>query len=227
MLFKPLNLAIVDESMLFRKLLRSNFSEQDKLNVVIDTSELYDLLQKPTDYPLDILIIDILLRKHNIRDLLKQIYQEHPNIRILILSMCSDIEIISDLLDQGVYGYVSKTDSPEELMKAIVSICEGKIYRNRFFTELLYLGIQRNAGQVPHGKKIKLRDREVKILQLLWEEKSNKEIADLIHLSIRSVEKIKQDLKDRIGAKSTVGLLKYAVENKIIYGASKPHYYQL
>jgi DNA-binding NarL/FixJ family response regulator len=227
MLLKPLNLAIVDESMLFRKLLRSNFSEQDKLNVVIDTSELYDLLQKPKDYPVDILIIDVLLRKHNIRDSLKQIYQEHPNIRILILSMCTDIEVISDLLNLGVYGYVSKTDSPEELMKAVVSICEGKIYRNRFFTELLYLGIQRDAGQVRHGEKLKLRDREVKILQLLWEEKSNKEIADLIHLSLRSIEKIKQDLKDKIGAKSTVGLLKYAVENKIIYAASKSHYYQL
>lgn len=223
MQFKLWNLAIVDESTLFRKLLRSNFIEQERLNVAIDTSELYDLFQKLKDYPVDVLIIDVLMQQQNIRDSLRRIHQEYPDIKILILSMCTDVGIISDLLNLGVYGYVSKTDHPEELMKAVISICEGKIYRNRYFTEMLYLGIQRNIEQLADDKNIKLTDREVRILELLWEEKSNKEIADLVHLSIRSVEKIRQNIKDKIGVKSTVGLLRYAVENNIIYTTPKPH----
>ncbi|HWV68012.1 response regulator transcription factor, partial [Chitinophaga sp.] len=150
--------------------------------------------------------------------------EEYPGIKILILSMCTDVEIISDLLNLGIYGYVSKTDSPEELQKAVVSVCTGKIYRNRFFTELLYWGVQKNVAQLAYDKSMKLTDREVKILQLLWNEKSNREIADLVHLSIRSVEKIRQIIKDKIGAKSTVGLLRYAVENNIIHTAAKPQF---
>lgn len=221
---KPWNLAIVDESLLFRKLLRSKFSEQNNLNVAIDTSELYDLFQMLTDYPVDVLIIDVIMHNQNISDSLRRIYEEYPGIKILILSMCTDVEIISDLLNLGIYGYVSKTDSPEELQKAVVSVCTGKIYRNRFFTELLYWGVQKNVAQLAYDKSMKLTDREVKILQLLWNEKSNREIADLVHLSIRSVEKIRQIIKDKIGAKSTVGLLRYAVENNIIHTAAKPQF---
>lgn len=221
---KPWNLAIVDESLLFRKLLRSKFSEQNNLNVAIDTSELYDLFQMLTDYPVDVLIIDVIMHNRNISDSLRRIYEEYPGIKILILSMCTDVEIISDLLNLGIYGYVSKTDSPEELQKAVVSVCTGKIYRNRFFTELLYWGVQKNVAQLAYDKSMKLTDREVKILQLLWNEKSNREIADLVHLSIRSVEKIRQIIKDKIGAKSTVGLLRYAVENNIIHTAAKPQF---
>jgi DNA-binding NarL/FixJ family response regulator len=59
-------------------------------------------------------------------------------------------------------------------------------------------------------------DREIEILKLLWEEKSNKEIADHLFLSVRSVEKIRQDMKEKTGVKSTIGLLKYAIKKRII-----------
>jgi DNA-binding NarL/FixJ family response regulator len=63
---------------------------------------------------------------------------------------------------------------------------------------------------------VPLTGREKKVLQLLWEEKNNKEIADEIFLSVRSIEKIRQDMKEKLGIKSTVGLFKYAIERKII-----------
>lgn len=63
---------------------------------------------------------------------------------------------------------------------------------------------------------ISLNDREKRLLQLLWEEKSNKEIAQSLYISVRTVEKAKQTIKDKLGIKSTVGILKYAIKNKII-----------
>jgi DNA-binding CsgD family transcriptional regulator len=66
------------------------------------------------------------------------------------------------------------------------------------------------------SSQVNINEREKKILQLLWEEKSNKEIADELFLGIRTVERIRQDLKEKVGAKSTVGLLKYAINQKII-----------
>lgn len=66
------------------------------------------------------------------------------------------------------------------------------------------------------AQAVVLNEREKEILQLLWEEKSNKEIAEHLFLSVRSVEKIRQDMKEKVSARSTVGLLKYAIHNNII-----------
>jgi len=68
---------------------------------------------------------------------------------------------------------------------------------------------------------VSLNEREKKMLQLIWEEKSNKEIADELFLGVRSVEKIRQDMKEKMGVKSTVGLLKYAINQRIIGVNSK------
>lgn len=130
--------------------------------------------------------------------------------------MCTDSDLISDLLDMGIHGYISKSDEPEELLQAIRAAAENRIYRNRLFTEALYRHKQNTFRAYSDGNTVLLNDREKKILQLLWEEKSNKEIADALYLGVRSVEKIRQDMKEKVGAKSTVGLLKYAIAKRII-----------
>ena len=63
-----------------------------------------------------------------------------------------------------------------------------------------------------------LNDREKKIIRLLWEEKSNKEIADELFIGIRTVERTRQEMKEKVGVKSTVGLIKFAIQKKIIFG---------
>jgi len=97
-----------------------------------------------------------------------------------------------------------------------VSISEQRIYRSRLFTEVLYWNKQNKIKASPGMINISLSEREQAILRLLWEEKSNKEIADALFLSVRSVEKIRQDMKEKLGVKSTIGLLKYALQKTII-----------
>jgi DNA-binding NarL/FixJ family response regulator len=103
-----------------------------------------------------------------------------------------------------------------ELIRAILSVAENKIYRSRLFTEVLYWNKQVNIKRDSASGNITLSDREKEILQLLWEEKSNKEIASQLFLSIRSIEKIKQDMKEKLEVKSTIGLLKCAINKQII-----------
>jgi DNA-binding NarL/FixJ family response regulator len=142
--------------------------------------------------------------------------REYPDIKILVLSMSNDMDLISDLLDSGIHGYISKSDEPEDLVQAIYTVSDNRIYHNKIYTEALYWNKQNTIRARNEGARALLNEREKKILQLLWEEKSNKEIADELFLGVRSVEKIRQDIKEKIGAKSTVGLLKYAIEKKII-----------
>lgn len=216
MLFRPLNLAIVDDHSLFRKTLRTFLSEQKDINVVIQAAGIFELIDKLRQHPADVLLMDIFMPELNGNDALKMIRTEYPDIKILILSMCMDMDLIGDLLDSGIHGYISKSDEPEELLQAVHAVSDGRIYRNRIFTEALYWNKQNNIKSYKHEPLMALNDRESKILQLIWEEKSNKEMADELFLGVRSVEKIRQDMKEKLGVKSTVGLLKYAITQKII-----------
>ena len=215
MLEGAINLAIMDDHALFRKMLKNYLSGQKDMNVVIETSHTDDLLGQLRNSSVDVLLIDMIMPQVNDNDIIKIIRREYSEIKILILSMCIDLDIISGLLDSGIHGYVSKTDEPEELVKAIIAVSENKIYRTRLLTDALYRNKQNNIIADSYGN-YSLSEREKKVLQLLWEEKSNKEIADHLFLSVRSIEKIRQDMKEKLGVKSTVGLIKYAIKKKIL-----------
>ncbi|MBN9381677.1 MAG: response regulator transcription factor [Chitinophagaceae bacterium] len=218
MLSRPINLAIVDDHALFRKTLKNFLSEQHNMNVVVQASDIFDLLNKLKSVPVDVLLMDLFMPELNENEALKLVRSEHPDIRILILSMSTDMDLISDLLDTGIHGYVSKGDEPEDLLQAIKAVSENRLYRNRLITEALYRSREHNINTKADNERltVNLNEREKKILQLIWEEKSNKEIAEELFLGIRSIEKIRQDLKEKIAVKSTVGLLKYAISRKII-----------
>lgn len=221
MLSKSINLALVDDHTLFRKALKNYLSEQKNINVVIQASDIPDLLRKLKDCYVHVLLMDVYMPQSDIHETVRTIRNLYPDTKILVLSMCTDMGLLSELLDLGISGYVSKADEPEELMRAIISLSEQRIYRSQLFTEIMYWGKQYNVRVSASLNHVALNEREKEIIRLLWEEKSNKEIADHLFLSVRSVEKIRQDLKEKVGAKSTVGLLKYAITKRII-DANKP-----
>lgn len=209
------NVAILDDNTLFRKTLKFYISEQKDINVVIQSPNVYDLLNKLRTSKVDVLLMDILMPQISAHEAIALIQNQYPDIKMLILSMCTDLDLLSDLMDFGVYGIISKADEPEELIQAIISLSRQKLYQSKIFTEVMYwnkehYSVNRNHVSIP------LNEREKEVIQLLWEEKSNKEIAEHLFLSVRSVEKIRQDMKEKLSVKSTVGLFKYGITNKII-----------
>lgn len=216
MLPESINVAIVEDHTLVRRLLHSYISEQRNMNVVLMSPDITDLLKRLPASHAHILVMDLFMPGLSGFEAVELIKTKFPDLKILVLSMCSDMNLLSDLLDLGVYGILSKAEEPEELVRAINSICEQRIYRSKLFTEAMYWNKQVNIKTDTDSIDITLTDREKKILELLWEEKSNKEIAGELFLSVRSIEKMRQDLKEKLGIKSTIGLLKYAINKKII-----------
>lgn len=220
MLSKFINIGIVDDHALFRKSLKNYLAEQVNINVRIQASQMDELVGKLMHFPIDVLLMDLFMPGTNGSDAVRIVRAAYPDIRILILSMNSDMELISDLLDSGIHGYISKSDEPEELLEGIQAVAEGRIYRNRMFTEALYWSKQHNMQTFGKATFVELNEREKRVIQLIWEEKSNKEMANELFLGVRSVEKIRQELKEKIGVRSTVGLLKYAISNRIVGDSS-------
>lgn len=216
MSLKIKNLALLDESNLFEKILKKYLLDPEPVNVVIQATDGVDLFTKLSNFDVDILLTDISVNQKNMCDIIAAIRQSYPKIRILVLSMNTDISTVSELVDMGIHGYISKKDDPEELVQAIRLVANGMIYRNKIFTEALYWNKQHNVKPAPDKEDILLSDREKDLLQLLWSEKSNREIAEHFFLSVRSVEKMRQHMKEKLGIRSTIGLLKYAIDKKII-----------
>ena len=214
-----INVAIVDDHTLFRRTLIHYLSAQKNIIVSVQASDTPELLNKLKTTPVDLLLMDIFLPPVDVVDALQLIRFEYPEMKILVITVCNDLENITELLDLGINGFISKDDEPEDLVNAIRAISENKVYHTRSFTEALFRTKQFNMTNETF-REASLNEREKKILQLLWEEKSNKDIADELFLSIRSVEKIRQDMKDKVGVKSTIGLIKYAVHKKI-FGSGK------
>lgn len=214
MMINPIKLAIADDHSLVRKSINSYLSQQTNLNVVFQASDAAELLYKLADSTIDILLTELFMPEPML-DVLPKIRQRYPEIKILVLSMSTDLDLVSEILDIGVHGCLSKSDDPEELIMAIIAASHNQIYRNRLYTEALYWNKQQKVGKEVK-ERVLLTEREKKILALLWEEKSDKEIADEIYLSVKSVEKIKHDMKEKLGVRSTIGLLKHAVEKRII-----------
>src|SRR6186713_1987971 len=143
MLLRSINLAIVDDHALFRKTLK-NFLSDKNINVAVQAADIFDLLNKLKTSSIDVLLMDVFLPELNGNDALKIIRSEYPDIKILMLSMSTDMDLISDLLDAGIHGYISKSEEPEELLQAIHVVADNRIYRNRLFTEALYWNKQNN-----------------------------------------------------------------------------------
>jgi DNA-binding NarL/FixJ family response regulator len=207
------SIAIADDHTLFRKALKGFLTQRNHLQVSIEVSTAIELLEQLKTKPVDILVTDISMPELSGFEAVKIIRSMYPKIKVIILSMYTDLEMVNDLIDIGIHAYISKADEPEHLLQALNAVIENRVYKNKIFTDALYWHRQ-------FGEKLKtnvtLEEREKRILQLLWEEKSNKEIADEVFLGVRSIEKIRQAMKEKLGVKSTIGLLKYGLNKKII-----------
>ena len=217
MIANPISIGIVDDHTLVRKALMNWLSQVSYFNVKLeaaDGTELFDKLYE--DSAVDVLVLDLNMPGMDCKECLRQLREKYHHIKVLILSMSLDKNMINELLDLGVYGYLFKGDEISELSEAILAASTSRIYRNKILTEALYWGNNHTTKYDNFSHDFFFTEKQKKILHLLWEEKSTQEIADEVFLSVSAVDKIKQQLKEKTGAKSTVGLIKYAIEKKII-----------
>ena len=212
---KPIKLGIADSHRLFCEVLKNFFGHHSRIHTVFDTAE-YNLLTTLETAHIDVLLMEIVTPGMKGIETLKTIRSSYPDLKVIILSMATDLKLVDELFDLGIHAYISKADEPENLLQAIISATEDKIYRNKILTDALYYNRRENMKRNAKNTVVDLDERERKILQMLWEEKSNQDIAKEFFLGVRSIEKIRRALKEKIGTKSSIGLIKYALNNRII-----------
>lgn len=202
---------IVDDHQIVIDGLRSLLQGEDGFEVTGECANPLVVMDMLAATQVDILLTDIHMNGLSGVELTRQVKKEYPNIRILALSMFGDSGVIRQMIDAGVDGYVLKNTGKHELIDALDKIASGNGYFSPAITQELTKALANNNNDGTH-----LTNREIEIIRLIEKEYSNKQIADELCISERTVETHRKNIFRKTNTQNVVGLLKYAYENKIV-----------
>jgi DNA-binding NarL/FixJ family response regulator len=205
---KP-GIIIVDDHKLFRSGLKYILEESGLYQVMAEASNGAEFLDLLRDISPDLVILDINMPVMNGIEASKKAITLYPGLSILILSMHSESEYYTTLLETGVRGFVLKDADNEEFFMAIQKVLRGGTY----FSQELLLNIIRKES---HTNTVKLSRREREVLELLSKGHSNQEISVFLNISQRTVERHRTILLEKTGSRNSVSLIVYAIKNKLI-----------
>jgi DNA-binding NarL/FixJ family response regulator len=163
----------------------------------------------------DVILMDIAMPVLNGLEATRQIMAERPTAKVLILSAHSDDEYLERAANAGVAGFLEKQTSAEVLTKAIVEVAAGRVY----FSPSIAKRLSREAGKRTPGIATaakRLTKRESEVLQLIAEGGTNKHVASELGISVKTVEKHRQHLMDKLRIHDTAGLTRFAISSGVI-----------
>ncbi len=209
-----LKILIVDDHQILIDGIEAMLQDVDNFEVVNKLLDGKIALSYLAHNPVDILLTDLYMPKMTGIELTQRVKKDFPDVKVLALSVSYDVSIVHDLMDAGISGFILKTIGRNELIEAINEVSRGNVYFSREVSnEILRSLASRNDSE---EETYRLTDREIEILKLISQEFSNADIAKQLYISERTVETHRKNIYRKTNTKTIVGLIKYAVERKLI-----------
>ena len=207
----PYRIVLADDHTIVRQGIKRMIEEKADLTVVGEASDGLELLSLLKFLDTDLVILDISMPRLRGIEAIRELKKIFPDVKILVLTMYKNKELLHQAISSGADGYVLKEDSDKELYSAIEKVRRGKIYISPRLTE----GLTNDWTQTRRGifkPALKpLTKREMEVLRLIAEGKSNKEIANLLFISIRTAQNHRFKIMNKLGIKKTTDLIRYAI----------------
>lgn len=208
-----ISLALVDDHQIVIDGLMSLLKGEDKYEFAFATTQPAEVIEQMEQQHVDILLTDVQMPGVPGNVLAREVKKRFPKVRIMALSMSGEGDIVNEMINEAdISGYVLKNIGKKELMTAIDKIASGGIY----FSEGVLEELNRAAKRKKETEEAHLTSREIEIIRLIEKEFSNKQIAETLFISERTVETHRKNIFRKTNTNSVIGLVKYAYEHKLI-----------
>jgi DNA-binding NarL/FixJ family response regulator len=211
----PATVLLIDDHPLVRKGMVDLINGESDLKVVADVGTVAEAVDAVGKHQPQIVVCDLSLRDGSGLDLIRQLHQTYPSIPILVLSMHDESLYAERVLRHGASGYIMKHEATDQVLAAIRQVLKGEMYLSPALAGQLLqrLVVTKTApGQSPLTK---LSDRELEIFQLIGRGLPSRQIAEMLFLSVKTVETHRENIKRKLGINSAGELLRFAIEQSL------------
>ena len=208
-----MNILIADDHSIVRRGLQQIVAMRPGWKVVAEVSAADDVLPLLRSGPIDVLILDVSLGLRSGIDLLGHIRAEFPALPVLMLSMYAEEQYAIRCLRAGASGYIQKDRSPEELIEAIQRVAMGRTYVSEAVAEQMTADVKRGSAGAPHER---LSAREFEVFRQLGQGKSATDIAEALHLSVKTVSTYRTRILMKTGFKTNAEIIAYAIRTGLL-----------
>lgn len=214
---QQIKVAIADDHKIFRDGIRMALKDKEYLKIIWEAEDGKDLMHKLKIKLPDVILMDIRMPEVDGINAISIIRKEFENLKIIILTMYDDQEMITKMMEMGANAYLTKTTDPEEIYQAILTCMNDDFYFNDLVNKAVLLKLQhKKTVRQFYPNPVKFNDKELKILKLIAEDKTTEEISKEVFLSPRTIETIRQNMKQKAGVKTIAGLVMYGMRNKML-----------
>jgi DNA-binding NarL/FixJ family response regulator len=214
---KPYCVILADDHILVRRGLRRILEEKPNLEIVGEVGDGLELLNLLNKIEPSLIILDVSMPNLRGIEAIPEIRHVRPAAKVLMLTMHNDEEYLYQAISAGADGYLLKEDAEKELFSAIESIQVGRIYISPGLADQSmqnWAKMRRGEDDSRASEVLTIRQRE--ILKMIAEGKSNKEIGDMLCISVRTVERHRANMMDKLNIRKTAELVQYALKKRYI-----------
>ena len=221
---KKITVLLSDDHTIVREGLRMLLEKEADIHVVGEAADGHQAVREAKRLKPDVVVLDLSMPLLNGLEAARQIAKEVPSARILILSAYTDDAYVEDAVKAGAAGYLVKQTAGHDLLRAVREVASG----NAFFSPSVARRMLKQwQEKFPNGKPVKakalaLTSRQMEVLQLIAEGHATKQIAGLLSLSIKTVEKHRQDLMNTLNIHNIASLTRYAVSSGVVESNRMP-----
>lgn len=214
---QQIKVAIADDHKIFRDGIKMALKDREYLKILWEAEDGIDLMHKLQLIEPDILLMDIRMPEFDGIRAISTMRKEHEAVKIIVLSMYDDQEMITKMMEIGANAYLTKTTDPDEIYQAILTCMSDDFYFNDLVNKAVLLKLQhKKTARQFYPTPVKFTEKELNILKLIAEDKTTEEISKEVFLSPRTIETIRQKMKEKVGAKTIAGLVMYAMRNRLL-----------
>ena len=202
---------IVDDHPLVRSGLSAVLQSEPNLRICCEAESMTEALQLVAKLTPDLVIIDLSLKDGDGLELVKRLKKKHPRLKMLVCSVFDESLFARRALTAGAMGYISKKEATKRIIEAVRSVLRGEFFVS---DEMIQQTLQDLAkqGQQPHDFLTTLSDREWQVYRLIGSGVSNAQIAEQLHISVKTVENHKETLKKKLNLASAKDLTRHAMQ---------------